>query len=150
MKTVKDDIWKYYNQGYWITITTNGFVKNNGECVMGRGIALQAKTKFPELPLMIGQAIHQYKNKPLVLPNHRLITFPVKHNWFEKADLELIEQSCKLLMVEVERLIRTKQLYKEILLMTKPGCHNGKLEWKDVEPILDKHFDERIIIVDWN
>ena len=33
-----------------IAITTNGFVKATGECVMGRGCALTAKRLYPQLP----------------------------------------------------------------------------------------------------
>jgi len=40
MKYIKDDIWKYHDRHTPIVITTNGYVKRNGECVMGRGIAL--------------------------------------------------------------------------------------------------------------
>ena len=30
IKEIKDDIWNYFSNSYIITITTNGFVKNNG------------------------------------------------------------------------------------------------------------------------
>lgn len=50
MKEVYGDIWEYHKQGYWIVITTNGFVKKNGCAVMGRGVAKQAVTKYPSLP----------------------------------------------------------------------------------------------------
>jgi hypothetical protein len=33
-----------------IVITTNGFVKRDGTCVMGRGCAKQATIKLPGLP----------------------------------------------------------------------------------------------------
>jgi len=43
MKEVIGNIWNYYNKGNWIVITTNGTIKKNGEAVMGRGVALEAK-----------------------------------------------------------------------------------------------------------
>ena len=50
MKEITGDIWDYHKQGHWIVITTNGTVKSNGEAVMGRGIALQARAKFIQHP----------------------------------------------------------------------------------------------------
>lgn len=57
MKEVTGNIWDYHEKGYWIVITTNGTVKANGEAVMGRGVALQAKRKYQGLPWRLGQEI---------------------------------------------------------------------------------------------
>ncbi|MBI2060646.1 MAG: hypothetical protein HYT87_12825 [Nitrospirae bacterium] len=42
-----------------ICLTTNGFVKANGEAVMGRGCAKQAADLWPELPGMLGSRIQK-------------------------------------------------------------------------------------------
>lgn len=44
MRDIKGNIWTLYDSDptCYICITTNGFVKSNGEAVMGRGTALQA------------------------------------------------------------------------------------------------------------
>lgn len=135
MKIIKDDIWKYDQEGY-IIVTTNGFIKSNGECVMGAGIAQQAKIKYPKLPKELGTMIKQYGNVPFAFYGAHIITFPVKDVWWEKADLNLIEQSCihlkLLLLKEVES---TWKIY-----MPKVGCGNGQLDWKDVEPIIENHL----------
>ena len=34
------------------------------------------------------------------------------------------------------------------IYLPKVGCGNGKLDWKNVELILDKYLDERFIVVD--
>ena len=47
MKEVFGDLWKF--DGI-IAITTNGFVKRDRTCVMGRGCARQAAVRFSELP----------------------------------------------------------------------------------------------------
>ena len=52
MKEVKGDIWK--SDCDIIAITTNGVVKKNGELVMGRGIASQAKQRYPDIPKILG------------------------------------------------------------------------------------------------
>jgi len=45
-----------------VVITTNGYVKKNGEAVMGRGIAKEAKEIFPDLPLKLGKRITEHGN----------------------------------------------------------------------------------------
>jgi len=142
MIEIIDNIWKYYEQGHWICITTNGFVKNNGECVMGRGIALQCKQKFPEFPKILGNFISENGNIVGVHQKYRIISFPVKHNWWEKGNLGLIEKSAYELS-----LIGS---YIDNIFLTKPGCHNGKLDWKNVKPILEKYLNNNFIICDLN
>lgn len=46
-----------------LCITTNGFVKSNGECVMGKGIAKQIKQYFPNIPKDLGKLIKTKGNK---------------------------------------------------------------------------------------
>ena len=85
MKEVIGDIWDYHDQGHWIVITTNGIVKSNGEAVMGKGIALQAKQRYPDLPKELGQSITFCGNTVRVLgrppfSGYRLVSFPTKHH----------------------------------------------------------------------
>ena len=141
MKEVVGNIWDFHKQGYWIVITTNNTVKSNGEAVMGGGIALQAKQKFPRLPARVGRLLGEYGNVPQPLHNFRLITFPVKYHWSEKANLDLIRNSCESLVEGM------KLLDLDILYMVRPGCGNGGLDWKDVKPILEKYLDDRFTVV---
>ena len=46
-----------------LVITTNGYVKANGDAVMGRGCALTAQQMFPDLPELLGSKIINYGNK---------------------------------------------------------------------------------------
>lgn len=48
---------KFYASPDAICITTNGFVKRNREAVMGRGCALEAAKRIPELPSLLGHRI---------------------------------------------------------------------------------------------
>lgn len=143
MKEVFGNIWDFHDRGYQIVITTNGFVKKNGECVMGRGIALQAKERFPDIARTLGQIISEAGSQVWLLP-HRLISFPVKHNWWEKAELKLVETSCKQLLKAVDRGVISSPVY-----LVRPGCKNGRLDWKDVKPILEKHLDDRFTVVEY-
>lgn len=149
MKIIKNNIWNYYKPDSYIGITTNGFVKKTGECVMGRGIALEAKTKFPELPFLLGKHIKTVGNTVAFFEDLKLFSFPVKHNWWEKADLNLIEESAKDL---AERFRQGYELGADLpkLYLPKPGCGNGQLLWKDVEPILDEYLSPLVIIIDRN
>lgn len=145
MKIIKDDIWKYRGNKTPICVTTNGFVKKSGECVMGRGIAHQTKLKFPEFPLLVGEKIRQFGNKVFYFRGYDIITFPVKHNWWNEGSLELIRESAT-------KLLELLDEYKfDEIYLTKPGCHNGKRDWEtEVKPILEEVFknEDRIVICD--
>lgn len=110
----------------WLVITTNGFVKNNGRAVMGRGCALEAKTKIPDIDLRLGQCITAYGNTVHKLTKWEgkwIIAFPVKHHWIQDADMNLIMDSA----------YRLKDLWylndKPIVTLPRPGCGNGRLDW---------------------
>lgn len=139
------DVWTAALRGKGKTalcITTNGYVKKDGTAVMGRGIAAQAKRRIPNIEKLLGVAILDYGNRVQGLCDYRgvsIIAFPVKHNWFEKADLDLIGTSVRQL-----KDIVWAQNYERIFL-PRPGCNNGKLDWKDVRPLL-AGLDDRYII----
>lgn len=128
-------------------ITTNGTVKKNGEVVMGRGCAKEAKDKYPWLPKRIGKKIQNVGNRLFIIYDLRfphgevLITFPVKYNWWDQADLGLIEVSCAQL-----EMAATLNGFKKIV-MPRPGCGNGKLSWEEVKPILQKYLDDRFYVI---
>ena len=62
MLEVKGNLWtfEYPNtspDSYVRCITTNGFVKKNGEAVMGRGCAKEACERYPGLAKQLGEKI---------------------------------------------------------------------------------------------
>src|SRR5687767_13225776 len=98
MTEVTGDLWTF--DANIRVITTNGFVKKNGECVMGRGCALESTKRYKNLALRLGNKIKLAGNHvhPLSIgefndPMNALVSFPVKHNWYEKASLDLIRRS---------------------------------------------------------
>lgn len=135
-------------RGEVVCVTTNGFVKRNGEVVMGRGIALQIQRRYPSVPKHLGSLIRKHGNRPMIIGTIRqktkLVSFPVKHNWWEDADLQLIEDSCIKLVAMAD-----KFGWEEVIL-PRPGCGNGNLEWEQVYPILSKYFDDRFVIMSYN
>lgn len=149
MKEIKGDIWDIAKKnGGLIIIPTNGFIKTNGECVMGRGLAYQAKTKYTGLAKKLGDATKKYGNTPHIFVEEKLIAFPVKHNWWEKADLALIEASA----IRLREMIKGYPFTDIPILMPHVGCGNGKLKWEEVKPIIEKHLGDmhNIIICDNN
>lgn len=143
MKEITGDIWDFHKQGHWIVITTNGTVKANGEAVMGRGVALQAKQKFPDVPKLLGDEIRRRGNCLTYESSRGLIFFPVKHNYWKRADLDLIEKSVKELVDLFDNVID----YPTPIYMVRPGCGYGQLDWKDVKPILERYLDDRFVVV---
>ena len=145
MKEIVGDIWTEAESPAYIVVPTNGFVKNNGECVMGRGLAYQAKTQFPMLPKELGTRIKENGNIVFVFDEYEIITFPVKHNWMEMADLNLIEGSARRL-----RKIALEEIYPLPIYMSHVGCGNGGLNWQDVKPIIKRYLGdlENITICD--
>lgn len=144
MLEIRGNAWDVYLDYDVLCITSNGFVKSNGECVMGAGIAKEAKEKFPKVPRILGAYIKKYGNRCFKLAKVNdtyLVNFVVKHNWWENADIDLIIKSCK----EVTEMAN-KFGWKKILL-PRPGCGNGKLNWSDVKPILSHLLDDRFYVI---
>ncbi len=143
------DLWEYPADA--TVITTNGYVKNNGAAVMGRGSAKEAAEKWFFLPMLLGEAIKEYGNEVFVwtlkeledddVVDKNIITMPVKHNWWEPADINLIETSAVVLKEETDL-----WGFKSVV-MGRPGCGNGGLEWKEVKPILEEILDDRFVAV---
>jgi len=139
MIEITGNIWDFKSPTTPICITTNGFTKKNGECVMGRGIALQAKQRYPQLPFLLGERLKQMGNRVYYFPELDIITFPTKHNWFENSDPSLIHKSaCELYHMCTNDYINTADSYGwEKVYLVRPGCSNGKLDWQDVKPIIE-------------
>lgn len=135
----KGDLWQMFGHpGHRIAISTNGFVKKNGEAVMGRGCAKQAKQLFPQVPYLLGSYIKTNGNVPGYLifkdshpAEDRLMILPVKHNWWERADLGLVRSSIAFLAYEAGK-------WPEWTLhVPRLGCGNGKLDWEsEVRPLM--------------
>ncbi len=119
---------------FWdvLLVPTNGDINRFGEAVMGRGVALQVKQRYPGAAFNLGRQIRKSGNVPLNIlqsPTTLLLSFPVKHHWHEQADLALIQQS----LLYYDDLART--IYKDkTIFLPRPGCGNGGLDWTVVGP----------------
>lgn len=130
-------------EGNWLVITTNGDVNRRGEAVMGRGVAAQAKFKFPHLAWMLAEGMKQEGNHVMAWQPFHIITFPVKHHWHEQADLDLIGRSCEELVNQV-----TMTPLEPPIFMVRPGCGNGGLDWAEVKYVCDGWLDDRFFVVE--
>lgn len=148
-REVRGDIWAWYDRGHWLAIPTNGTVRHDGSCVMGRGLALQAARRFPDLPARIGRHISAFGNRVGAFAPG-LLTFPVKDRWASRASLELINASARDLALAREVLtLDHPELAVGPVVLPRVGCGNGRLAWEDVRPVLCRHLDARwFLIVD--
>lgn len=142
MREVKGNLWTFPADVR--VITTNGTVKKDGTCVMGRGCAAEAKRLYPDLPLILGQAIQGQGNEafwfPIPSAQTPLVTFPVKHAWYQKADIDLIRRSAT-------KISQMAALRNRTIVMPRPGCGNGHLRWEDVKPVLEPILDDRFHVI---
>jgi len=136
---VAGDITDFWRADNMIGITTNGFVKSNGRAVMGAGIAKTIRNEIPNFDLDFGNRLTARGNVPFIFREWHLFTFPVKHNWYEKADLDLIEQSSNFI---AEKFDEGRPIH-----LPRPGCGNGKLNWTDVRPVLENSFKNHQLFV---
>lgn len=143
MREMFGNMWNYLDRkGYIICVTTNGFIKVNGEGVMGAGCAKEAAKLYPGLPRLLGESI-QRRGNVVSLLTPKILSFPVKHEWFEKADIQLIQKST----AELKKRALARPELKYIL--PRPGCGNGKLLWEEVRPLLVDLPDNVIVIGKW-
>jgi hypothetical protein len=172
MREATADLWSFIGVAEHICITTNPIVNSKALAVMGRGCALEAATRWPYVREMLAQHIGLHGNTPHALGvvggengvvwrypstplentlqtqffdgGSVLWSFPVKHHWQQPADLVLIMHSAK----RLKAIIDLYHPEAKLVVIPRPGCGNGRLEWPQVAeklaPILD---DDRFLVV---
>lgn len=120
-------------------------IVNTVNCVgiMGKGIALQFKNKWPANFKAYEAACKQkqvnvgymfvYDSGGLLKPNY-IINFPTKDHWKGKSRIEYIQSGLQDLVTQIKRLS-----IKSIALPPL-GCGNGGLEWNEVKPLIETAF----------
>jgi hypothetical protein len=141
MREIYGNLWDYDGKPDTVVcITTNGFVKANGLAVMGRGCAFEATLKYPAIQKRLGDCIKARGNN-LCWLNTKLVAFPVKHAWWQDADLELIKKSAEQLAREA------RNLPHFLFVLPRPGCGNGRLQWPAVRAILFDVLPDNVAII---
>jgi hypothetical protein len=171
MKEIRGNLFDQIGIADIICITTNGFVKNNGRAVMGRGCAAEALKRWPEIDWLLGDLLTRHGNFPYDLGEDHLThiwSFPVKFHsghcsddksnvvshmrrqfnpgdfvpgWALVASMQQIEESA-LSMVTVADV----EEYEKIVI-PRPGCGAGELKWEEVKPELENLLDDRFYII---
>ena len=142
MLEARVDLWKA--EADLRVVTTNGFVKRNGEAVMGAGCARELRDAVPSAPQKLGRLIRLHGNRPvrfLAVNGAHVASLPVKVHWKLAADLDLIEASVRSLVLMADRFGYTN------VVLPHPGCGNGRLKWADVKGRIAPLLDDRFTVV---
>jgi len=139
MKEIEGDLWDYHGRAI-IAVTTNGQVTKRGEAVFGQGCARQAKERFPGLARRLGDLIRTGGNHVCSLGDG-LVSFPVEHSPYEVPDIRLIERSAR----ELAELADSRE-WKRVIL-PRPGCGGGGMDWRQVKPVLERYLDDRFLVI---
>lgn len=163
MKEEKKDLFSYLEDSDAICITTNPHYSEDGIALMGGGCAGEAARRWEEVPKNLGLFLETVKlNIPYIIgsidlngnyiqpsrdiiKNNKykclIISFPTIHNLMNGADLDLIVESAKLLVI-----LSDKFNLKRIIL-PRPGAGIGGLDWyRQVKPVIADILDDRFII----
>lgn len=114
----------------------------NTQGVMGKGVALEFKKRFPDNYEFYRQACEQGQvqiGKMLVFPTQRfepryIINFPTKQHWRGRSKLEYIQHGLQDLVCVVQQ-----QGIRSIALPPL-GCGHGGLRWEQVRPLIEQAF----------
>jgi O-acetyl-ADP-ribose deacetylase (regulator of RNase III) len=111
--------------------------------VMGKGIALQFKERFPQNFDLYAKACERgdlHPGKMLLtetgqLTNPRyIINFPTKKHWREKSKLWYIDQGLSALVEVID------QYQIRSVALPPLGCGNGGLDWQTVKPLIEQRL----------
>jgi len=139
MKEITGDIWGYLGSAI-IVITTNGRMTADGRAVFGRGVARQAGERFPDLARRLGRHLSEGGNHVHYLGDS-IVSFPVEETPWSLPDLRLIARSTR----ELRELVGLNGWQR--VVVPRPGCGGGGLDWRDVRPLLAAELDDRFMII---
>lgn len=114
--------------------------------VMGKGIALQFKKKYPEMFAAYQKVCEKHYldvGKLYLWKSAKkwILMFPTKKHWKNPSKIEYIESGLQKFVDNYER------LGIESIAFPKLGCGNGNLDWNDVRPIMEKYLKRLPITV---
>lgn len=130
-------MWSVFHDTDVFMITTNPIRRKDGAVVMGRGIAAEAKERYPDLPYDFGVALAglhpeiDQRNVGMIgrYEYTDIYFFMVKDHWKEPAKLDIIKQS-------VFYLKHGFDWEDKRIDLNFPGIGNGHLAREDVLPLL--------------
>lgn len=132
------DMWTAYEPADLFLVTTNATIRRDGTLVMGRGIAQQARDRFPGLDKALGrQILHICGNQGEYglsvsprWPVAKLGAFQVKRHYSQPGSPKLIRRSTTALCIWCAKHPNAQ------VHLNFPGIGNGRLRRDDVLPIV--------------
>lgn len=111
----------------------------NLEGVMGKGIALEFKTRYPEMYKQYRRVCEtkEFKVGGLHLwrgPDKWVLNFPTKTTWRKPSRMEYIEAGLEKFVSSYEDMGITSISFPPL------GCGNGQLQWEDVRPVMESYL----------
>lgn len=115
--------------------------------VMGKGLALEFKNRYPTM-------FHTYKKacdtkelrpgQPMLVygPDKSVILFPTKYHWREKSKVIYIKDGLEAVSCCY------KSFGIESIAFPKLGCGLGGLDWKEVKPLMEQYLSKLDIDVE--
>jgi hypothetical protein len=140
MREASSNLWDLHESGAIVCITTNGAVSRQGRAQLLRGCARQAAERFPGLALRLGGLIAAEGNHVHDLGDG-LVSFPVEETPYDYPDPAIIRRSA----MELAALADSRH-WQEVIL-PRPGCGSGGLDWKDVRPRIEQILDDRFVVI---
>lgn len=132
MKLIKGNVFDH-NRLDFICVTTNSSLNKKGELVMGAGIALEAKNRYPELPSVFGGKVGKLGvvgGDYYILQHKNILAFQTKRHYREKSPVELVVKS-------INRLKFLATVFDDkVFGLPFPAINNGGLKKEDVLPML--------------
>ncbi len=134
----------HYTSGNLLEADVTALVNTvNTVGVMGKGIALMFKERFPDIFKDYAAACKNKRvqtGRMFVTATGQLhgprwvIHFPTKRHWRHPSKLEWIDEG----LADLRRVLVANKI--DSVAIPPLGTGNGKLEWADVKPMIEKHL----------
>ncbi len=132
----------HYQKGDIFEVKTQVIVNTvNCKGVMGKGLALAFKQRYPDMfpvyqqecktgKLRIGRPTLYQKSSPWIL------NFPTKDSWKANSKLEYLEQGLAYFVAHYQEAGITS------IAFPKLGAQNGKLAWSEIGPLMVQYLGD--------
>ena len=132
MKLIKGNVFNHDGLDF-VCVTTNSILNKKGELVMGAGIALEAKNRYPKLPSVFGDKVDRLDavgGDYYILQHKNIIAFQTKRHYRENSPVDLVRKS-------INRLKFLATFFDDkVFGLPFPAINNGGLKKEDVLPML--------------
>lgn len=136
----------HFTQGNLLEANVDALVNAvNTVGVMGKGIALMFKERFPKNyreyvaasqagEIQIGRMFVSATDEP---SNPKwIVNFPTKKHWRHPTKIEWVREG----LVALHQVIRDKHI--KSIAIPALGCGNGGLNWADVRPLIEEYLSD--------